>query len=95
MIDNLYVRQNVAASGQSEITTEIQGKNQKVSLFKFKSKPFDNTWIGSNNTFKHLWKVSRTATLKLFDFFGYYHKILKLVNNLTIAWHLAYCVANC
>jgi len=48
----LYVRQNVAASGQSEITTEIRGKNQKGSSFKVKSRPLFNNKMGSSRTFK-------------------------------------------
>ena len=38
-MEDLYVRQYVAASGQSAITIETQGKNQIVTSFKVKSIP--------------------------------------------------------
>jgi hypothetical protein len=48
------VRQNIEASGQSEITTEIRGKNQNVSSCIVKSTPLFNVKMGSRSTFKEL-----------------------------------------
>ena len=67
-MDDLYVRQNDDASGQSEIMTEIRGKNQNISSCKAKSMPSSDFNIGSKSIFNELWKLSRTAFLNLLDF---------------------------
>jgi hypothetical protein len=53
-LDDLYVRQNDDASGQSEIMTEIQGKNQNISSYKAKSKLLSDFIIGSKSILNEL-----------------------------------------
>jgi len=53
-LDDLYVRQNDDASGQSEIMTEIRGKNQNISSCKAKSKPLSDFIIGSKGILNEL-----------------------------------------
>ena len=53
-LDDLYVRQNDNASGQSEIMTEIREKNQNISFYKAKSIPLSNFIIGFKSIFNEL-----------------------------------------
>jgi hypothetical protein len=62
------VRQNIEASGQSEITTETREKNQNVLPDIVKSIPLSDFRRGYKSTFRELWKASHTALLNLLDF---------------------------
>ena len=53
-MNDLYVRQNDDASGQSEIMTEIWEKNQNILSYKAKSMSLSNFNIGSKSIFNEL-----------------------------------------
>ena len=65
---DLYVKQNIAASGQSAIIVKIFGKNYIYLLSSNKLIPvFDNDWISSKIISKYLWKVCLTICLSKLD----------------------------
>ena len=47
---------------------EIQGKNQKISSYKAKSKLLLDFIIGSKSILNELWKLFQTTFLNLLDF---------------------------